>query len=281
MEIPEDFAGRLKLALKQANVSPAALGASVGVDKSVVSRWISGRVRPTQHNLTRIAAVLAAYLPGFTVLTFEATAKDFAARLRSGHDGDHQIDPAQALSIPFGALDAARRETARRGVEYFGSYLMYYWSFSTPGKLARMALLLRPKGGLIEACYGAEGFSFCGWALLMLNRMHVIFAEERFEAMAFLVLNAGQQPKARFITGVLSGPGEGLLVPTASPVVLVRVRDLSDDPEVDVLAHQADSRLDPFLAPEDAPPAVLKVLNAAVRSRGPLLQVPFATGEES
>ena len=55
----KEFAARLGLALKQANISPSALGATVGVDKSVVSRWLAGRVRPTQHNLARIAAVIA------------------------------------------------------------------------------------------------------------------------------------------------------------------------------------------------------------------------------
>ena len=278
MDVPEDFAGRLKLALKQANISPAALGAAVEVDKSVVSRWISGRVRPTQHNLTRIAAVLAQHLPGFTVRAFEAPAAEFHAILQPvGSAGE----PGQSLTIPFGALEAARRETGRRGVEYFGAYMMYYWSFSMPGKLARMALMLRPDDGLIGARYGAEGFSFRGWALLLLNRMYVIFAEERFEAMAFLVLNAGQQPKARFITGILSGPAEGLLVPTASPVVLVRLRDLSGDAAADEAAHLADSRIDPFLDAGAAPPAVRKALEAAVKEQGRLLQMPFASGDDA
>jgi transcriptional regulator with XRE-family HTH domain len=270
MEIPEDFAGRLRLALKQANVSPAALGAAVGVDKSVVSRWIAGRVRPTQHNLARIAGVLAQSLPGFTVLAFEASAAEFRALLQPVEAG--LAVAGQSLPIPFGALDAARRETGRRGVEYFGSYLMYYRSFSQPERIARMALMLRPVDGLIEARYGAEGFAFQGWALLMLNRMYLVLAEERFEAMAFLVLNAGQQPKARFITGVLSGPAEGLLVPTASPVVLVRQRDLSG--EGDIAAHEKDCRLPPVIDPAEAPAAVRRVLQHS------LMQVPFATGED-
>lgn len=273
MEIPEDFAGRLRLALKQANISPAALGAAVGVDKSVVSRWLTGRVRPTQHNLSRIAGVLAQGLPGFTVLAFEAPASEFRALLQPV---SAQFHPGQGLAIPFAVIDSARRETGRRGVEYFGAYLMYYRSFSQPGRLARMAMMLRPSDGLIEVRYGAEGFTFQGWALLMMNRMYLVLAEERFEAMAFLVLNAGQQPKARFITGILSGPAEGLLVPTASPVVLVRQHDLTGDGERDLEAHLQDCRLPPLIDPSDAPAAVLRALSA-----GPLMQVPFATGEET
>lgn len=272
MEIPEDFAGRLRLALKQANISPAALGAAVGVDKSVVSRWLAGRVRPTQHNLSRIAGVLAQGLPGFTILAFEAPASEFRAVVQSVAA---QPEREQGLEIPFGVIESARRETGRRGVEYFGSYLMYYRSFSQPDRIARMAMLLRPVDELIEARYGAEGFAFQGWALLMLNRMYLVLAEERFEAMAFLVLNAGQQPKARFITGILSGPAEGMLVPTASPVVLVRQRDLTGDEGRDLEAHLLDCRLPPLIDPADAPGSVRRVLGA-----GSLMQVPFATGEE-
>lgn len=271
MDIPEDFAGRLRLALKQSNVSPAALGAAVGVDKSVVSRWIAGRVRPTQHNLARIAGVLAQSLPGFTVLAFEAPAPAFRAFVQPQTTG--ATDASQSLPIPFGLLDAARRETGRRGVEYFGAYLMYYRAFSQPDRIARMALMLRPEDGLIEARYGAEGFAFQGWALLMLNRMYVALAEERFEAMAFLVLNAGQQPKARFITGILTGPAEGLLVPTASPVVLLRHRDLTGDAQADIDAHLQDCRLAPLIDPDAAPEPVRRILDQ------PLLQVPFSSGE--
>lgn len=279
MQIPDDFAGRLRLALKVANLSAGALGAAVGVDKSVVSRWTSGKVLPTQHNLARIAAVLARSFPGFSVLTFEAPADVFGAVVHLD-----QPPPAAAAShglpIPFGLLDAARKETARRGIEYFGLYSMYYWAFSQPGQIARMALILRPLEGLIEARYGAEGFEFRGWALLMLNRLHVIFAEERFEAMAFLVTNAGQQPRARFITGVLSGPAEGLLVPTAAPAVLVRESDLTGDAATDLARYEAERNFDPVMDPSAAPAPVMAALRQAIARVNPLLQVPYAAGDD-
>jgi transcriptional regulator with XRE-family HTH domain len=279
MQIPDDFAGRLRLALKMANLSAGALGAAVGVDKSVVSRWTAGKVLPTQHNLARIATVLARSFPGFSVLTFEAPAAEFCATVRLGQPATAS-GTSGSLPIPFGLLDAARKETARRGIEYFGIYSMYYWAFSQPGQIARMALILRPAEGLIEARYGAEGFEFHGWALLMLNRLHVIFAEERFEAMAFLVTNAGQQPRARFITGVLSGPAEGLLVPTAAPAVLVRERDLTGDADADLARYEAARNFDPVMEPSAAPTAVLTALRQAVQKVNPLLQVPYAAGED-
>jgi len=114
----------------------------------------------------------------------------------------------------------------------------------------------------------------------MLNRLYVILAEERFEAMAFLVLNAGSKPKARFVTGIITGQAEGLLVPTASPAVLVRLRDLSDDPAVDLALFAADSALVPMIGPSEAPPSVLRILDGGPGIDDPRMKVPFATGED-
>lgn len=273
MEVPEDLAGRLRLALKTANLSPGGLGAAVGVDKSVVSRWLSGRVRPTQHNLARIAAALAHSLPGFSVLSFEASVAEFRDLLSGGTPVLHGDD---RLPIPFAMLTTARNETARRGAEYVGHYTLYYRAFSAPGRLARMALLLHEVDGLIEARYEAEGFGFRGWALLLLNRLYLILAEERFEAMAFLVMNAGQQPKARFITGILTGPAEALLIPTSSPAVLVRVADVTGDAETDIAAHQERGKAAPLIDVADAPAAVQSVLHPAGLTPSGLLQVPYS-----
>lgn len=71
------FGERLNLALKTVNLSPAALGAAVGVDKSVVSRWLAGKVRPSGHNLTRIAIEIARHRPGFTTLAFDGPDEAF------------------------------------------------------------------------------------------------------------------------------------------------------------------------------------------------------------
>ena len=65
MDVPVDLAGRLKLALKVINLSPGALAGTVGVDKSVVSRWLAGKVVPNGHNMSRIAAEITRRRPSF------------------------------------------------------------------------------------------------------------------------------------------------------------------------------------------------------------------------
>jgi len=295
MDQPAALSDRLRTALKAVNLSPAALGAAVGVDKSVVSRWLAGRVVPNGHNLARVAAEIARHRPGFSVLSFEAPEAEFRSALGlGGHQGAEAVappppdgaDPRQSLAIPFRLLDSARNETARRGIEYFGHYAMHYMSFGTPGKVARMTLMLRPRDGLIEARYGAREFEFRGWALLLLNRLYIMFAEERFEAMAYIVTNAGQQPRARTISGILMGPSEGMLTPTAAPVVLTREADVTGDVAADDDAYLARKDFDPICA-DDAVPAALR--RALSRDCGPrafaeggdlLLRMPFGAGAE-
>src|SRR4051812_20443255 len=64
----EDFAGRFSLALRASNLSRSQLSATLGVHKSLVSRWLSGQVTPTSYNLARISAVFAKLKPGFNMI---------------------------------------------------------------------------------------------------------------------------------------------------------------------------------------------------------------------
>jgi hypothetical protein len=265
MDVPVDLAGRLKLALKVINLSPGALAGTVGVDKSVVSRWLSGKVVPNGHNMSRISAEITRRRPEFSALMFEAPGDVFLASLGL-HPAEAPPHTGEGLILPHGALNTARRETARRGSEYFGHYAMYYWSFSNPGKIARMALMLRPSERLIEARYGANDFEFRGWALLMLNRLYIQFVEKRYEAMAFLVTNSGQQPRTLRMTGMLMGPSDQLMSPTASPVLILREGDVTGDDARDEVEFRRRQAFEPIAAGEAAPPEVRAGLLAQVRA---------------
>lgn len=270
MEVPEGFGGRLQLALKVVNMSPAALGAAVGVDKSVVSRWLSGKVTPSGHNLSRICTEIARRRPGFSALALEGPAEVFREALGLGAVPGAAARPEIAapagggLMLPWDAIGDARKETERRGLEYFGHYAMYYWSFTRPGRVVRMAMMLRPNDGLIEARYGAQGFEFGGWALLLMNRLYIQLSEKRYQAMIFMVTNPGQQPKTHRLTGLMMGPSDRLMIPTASPLVLDRLRDVTGDAAQDEADFMAAQELDPFAGGEAAPPDVRRGLETMV-----------------
>jgi tetratricopeptide (TPR) repeat protein/transcriptional regulator with XRE-family HTH domain len=75
--LSDSFAARLSLALKALNVSRARLASAVGVDKSLVSRWLAGQVTPSSHNLARISNVLAQVKPGFNMTLWERPRAEF------------------------------------------------------------------------------------------------------------------------------------------------------------------------------------------------------------
>lgn len=76
-----DFARKFGLVLKALNLSRGRLAQTVGIDKSVVSRWASGTQVPTDHNLSLLTEAIARYKPEFTRLDWELGDEAFAARL--------------------------------------------------------------------------------------------------------------------------------------------------------------------------------------------------------
>lgn len=111
----DGFGARLALALKASNMSRSQLSAAMGVDKSVVSRWLSGQTAPASHNLARISALLAKQKPGFNMTLWTAPMAEFEAalglqpaiaapaiELRSSAAADSQRRPG--LRMRYGAL---------------------------------------------------------------------------------------------------------------------------------------------------------------------------------
>jgi hypothetical protein len=62
-------------------LSRARLAQTVGVDKSVVTRWSSGVQVPSDHNLTMLTEAVARYRPGFERRDWDLDAGNFANRL--------------------------------------------------------------------------------------------------------------------------------------------------------------------------------------------------------
>src|SRR5215472_7657504 len=82
----ESFGKKLELALKRLSMSRARLAADLGVDKSVVGRWVTGAVRPSGHNLSRLSALIAGRIPGFSALDWDRDLAGFAEALGADPD---------------------------------------------------------------------------------------------------------------------------------------------------------------------------------------------------
>ena len=76
-----DFGRKLDLVLKTFNLSRGRLAQTVGIDKSVVSRWTSGATVPTDHNLSLLTDVVVRHQPAFRRLDWELALPAFSAKL--------------------------------------------------------------------------------------------------------------------------------------------------------------------------------------------------------
>ena len=99
----DDFAERLQLALNGCNLSRSQLSATLGVHKSLVSRWLSGEVKPTSYNLARISEMLARLKPGFNMTLWTAPLAEFEAAL-----GLQSVASASPVQSPQQKPDASR-----------------------------------------------------------------------------------------------------------------------------------------------------------------------------
>src|SRR3954462_12468911 len=91
VEYSDDFAARLSLALQACNLSRAQLSSLLGVHKSMVSRWLSGEMKPTGYNLARISAALARANPGFNMTLWTAPRAEFEAALGLSSSGSASL----------------------------------------------------------------------------------------------------------------------------------------------------------------------------------------------
>ena len=93
----ETFAKKLELVLKVLSMSRSRLAADLGVDKSVVGRWVSGAVQPSAHNLSLLSALIAERIPGFTALDWDRSLEAFAELLGADLDPDLRRPHPDAL----------------------------------------------------------------------------------------------------------------------------------------------------------------------------------------
>jgi len=127
----DDFAERLQLALNGCNLSRSQLSATLGVHKSLVSRWLSGDVKPTSYNLARISEMLARLKPGFNMTLWTAPLAEFEAFLGISHS---------AFSPPAGDVAEAIKEGPKTNASLQVRNQPLRWAFGALGALALIAL---------------------------------------------------------------------------------------------------------------------------------------------
>ncbi|HEX3919569.1 MAG TPA: helix-turn-helix transcriptional regulator [Caulobacteraceae bacterium] len=229
------FHQKLTFVLKALSISRGALAAELGVDKSVVSRWATGRVQPSDHNLARLSALIAGRAPGFGVLDWERSTQSLAALL--GADPavapGAGAAPGDRLRLPL--LDQSRFSTERRGGAYVGIFRSTRPYAQMPGRFMHDAFLIRPgEDGDLTFVMMNRAVKVEGVCLLLQNQLFAIGAEMASGAFCFAIFNGVNTPQAGLLDGlVMWCLDDRERTPVAAGIVLERVWDLTGDPVVD------------------------------------------------
>lgn len=230
------FAARLHLVLSAVAMSRAKLASVLGVDKSLVGRWAAGAVHPSDHNLSRITAVIAERFPGFTMLDWERDLPGFAQRLGldpSTARSEQPLPEVQGLPLQF--IDLAKRNTEHRGSAYEG-----FWRTSRPSVLMPH-LIFQDHGmirmnpnGLLEVRMGGAGLFFHGWMMLAESNLFVVIHDKTGQTPLFLIFRGVPLPRAEVMEGILlmAALNAGR-TPAAVPILLERIGDLTGNAEED------------------------------------------------
>ena len=257
-----DFSRKLQLVLKALSISAGQVAAEVGVDKSVVNRWLRGVSAPTGNNLSRLTAMMAARRAGFSMLDWEADLDRLSMRLRGA--GETAKDPADlAAGLGHWLPERVRREalanTDLRGSAYEGFWRTTRPSIEAPGAFMRDFVIMRvgPQG-LLTSRIGVEDMGFHGVSFLTQTQLFGVLADPETGIFILSIFNAVLRQRADVIDGLsLTCRRNGGGTPVASRVIMERVGLLSGDPAADDARHDAMTRAnDPFTPPEAVPEVV-------------------------
>jgi len=229
------FAPRLDLALRVLNISRVRLAASVGVDKSLVSRWVSGKTRPTSHNVTRISEALGAVREGFSAYWWDLPLAEFRQLLGISAPAVElapEPSPAQnGASRGLPDLPVAALETSRNGRAYFGLWQLWAVSPNCPGQISRYWVEFRPHGAGMDFRMGGAGLEWRGLASLAPDVLWCGGFATDDETPLNLLCHAVRLPWAEAFEGLMLCVAKG--VPRrifAEPVILERIADHIEDP---------------------------------------------------
>ena len=275
----ESFPAKLDMVLKACSISRARLAADMGVDKSVVSRWLSGVNVPTDHNLATLTKIVGARIPGFSMHEWDIDAVSLAARI--GRGGRSATTPTRG-DIPRSGLEnwfpesivaEALATTASRGSAYEGFWRSTRISNEFPGHFMHDSIMIRQEAnGLLRFHLGVVEMRFVGWALPIQTQLFCWGVDAPTGVFIFAILNGVLRLRAEVMDGLTRESGG---TPVAAAALMERTGVLSGDREADDAAFEASSGGNP-LAPEGSVPK--RIRDHLFKDTGP---AAFAKGGEA
>ncbi len=251
------FSEKLAFVLKAFSISRVRLAADLGVDKSVVGRWVTGAVVPSEHNRSLLTAQIARLEPKFTNLSWDRSLAGLAELI--GADPDAIPSTSAGSGLPLAILDQIRAATALRGAAYQGFFRSTRPFVLQPGRFLHDHGMIRmEETGLLSLRMGAGGTLVEGWMLPIHNQLFCIAADVTSGALLFGIFNGVATARAEVIDGLTLGSAlDSGRTPTASAMIFERIGDLSGDLAADDARFEALAASNP-LAPVGSIPKALR-----------------------
>jgi hypothetical protein len=263
------FHTKLTFVLKALSLSRGAVAAELAVDKSVVGRWVSGTVRPSAHNLSRLSDLVAARRPGFTALDWERPIDSLAVLIGADPEmAASSTAPTLAEMLPLPLLNHSRVTTSLRAAAYEGFYRSTRHYAEKPGSFLHDQVMMRRRdNGLLGFEMMSGSVKVEGWVLLSQHQLFVVGAELTSGAFAYAILNGVSAAQAGRLDGlILYCAMDPTRTPTASPFLLERIGDLTGDPAADDARLAENAKLNPLATPDQVPKEIIAHLT---RNIGP------------
>lgn len=257
----QDFSARLSKVMKALAVSRGQLAAALAVDKSIVSRWLSGAAAPSEYNLARLTAWIGTSLPGFTMFDWEADDGAFAARIGLVASASPETGGAgpdwPGLQLP--AIGPCRHETAARGPRYCGLWESIMPTVGRPDAFHREHTLIRQQGTwLVGEAFGVT----YRWVLtaFVANGQLILWMSDS-DDFVFRQFNRADGPLVDQVDGLmLAAASLPHQAPTACRVLMTRL--LPPEADADTIARTLDERAAErrFMARDELPDGLFAAL---------------------
>ena len=232
----EPFSAKLDLVLKAFSMSRGRLAADLGVDKSVVGRWVTGVVTPSAHNLTLLTAQVVKRIPGFTSLDWDRSLVGLAELVGADPSAVPGWAPtATTQGLPLAILDQIHATTALRGAAYEGFFRSTRPYVLQPGRFLHDHGMIRlDENGLLRLRMGTGGTVVEGWMLPLHNQLFCVAADVTSGTLLFGIFNGVATARADVIDGLTLGSAlDGGRTPTAMVMIFERIADLSGNVQTD------------------------------------------------
>jgi transcriptional regulator with XRE-family HTH domain len=207
-----DFAIKLELVCKKLNWSRAKLAQQVGVDKSLIGRWLGGSSRPTGNSLMRLNEAVGRTLHEFTAAAWDLPPPAFAAGIGLAlPPADHGKQPGSPSPAALATTDILKRLRVFQGTAadldtltalYAGFYRLWFAGFLNNGTVCRRACWIRRDGETLRFDAGGGMVIYSGECAATTERLYLTGENPVFDGLIFLSVGRSRRASSARLSGI-------------------------------------------------------------------------------